>query len=78
MRSFFMAAYDVFERNALHAWLMQRMGAFSVDRDGSDMHSLKQSIATLESGKYALSIFPEGVALAHLQGPRDSSSVRLG
>ncbi len=63
IRSFFMAASDVFERNALHAWVMQRMGAFSVDRDGSDRHSLKQAIAILESGKYALTIFPEGNVL---------------
>jgi len=61
--SFCMAAYDVFERNALHAWAIQRMGGFSVDRDGSDKQSLKQAIATLAEGPQALTIFPEGNVL---------------
>ena len=61
--SFCMAAYDVFERNALHAWVIQRMGGFSVDRDGSDKQSLKQAIATLGGSRQALTIFPEGNVL---------------
>ena len=61
--AFCMAAYDVFERNAFHAWVIQRMGGFSVDRDGSDKQSLKQAIATLAGGRHALTIFPEGNVL---------------
>ena len=58
--SFFMAAYDVFERDAKVAWMMQRMGAFSVDRDVSDRQSLKEAVRTVIDGRYALTIFPEG------------------
>lgn len=59
-RSLCMAAYDIFQRDALVAWVMRRLGAFSVDRDGNDKQSLKQAIKTLVEGQYALTIFPEG------------------
>ncbi len=55
-----MAAYDVFLRSGLDAWVMQKMGAFSVDREGSDQRAMKQAAAVLAKGKHALTIFPEG------------------
>lgn len=55
-----MAAYDVFLRSKLDAWVMQKMGAFSVDREGSDQRAMKQAAAVLAKGKHALTIFPEG------------------
>jgi len=55
-----MAAYDVFLRSRLDAWVMQKMGAFSVDREGSDQRAMKQAAAVLAKGKHALTIFPEG------------------
>ena len=58
--SIFMAAYDVFERDPKLAWVMQRMGAFSVNRDGSDRQSLKDAVETVIDGRYGLTIFPEG------------------
>ncbi|MBI61451.1 MAG: hypothetical protein CMO79_03455 [Verrucomicrobiales bacterium] len=58
--SFFMAAYDVFERDSRVAWVMQRMGAFSVNRDGSDRQSLKDAVETVIDGRYGLTVFPEG------------------
>ncbi|MEM9418785.1 MAG: 1-acyl-sn-glycerol-3-phosphate acyltransferase [Planctomycetota bacterium] len=58
--SLMMAAYDVFLRGRVHRFTMQRMGAFAVDRDGSDPKPMKQALATLEEGKHALTIFPEG------------------
>ena len=48
--SFFMAAYDVFERDYKIAWVMQRMGAFSVERDGSDRQSMKEAVRTIAGG----------------------------
>jgi len=60
MRSCFMAAYDVFERSKFKAWFMQRFGAFSVDRDGSDSKAMKYAMDILKTGRYALTIFPEG------------------
>ena len=55
-----MAAYDVMLRRRRNAWAMQRMGAFSVDREGSDPAAMKAALNTLVTGRYALSIFPEG------------------
>lgn len=55
-----MVAYDVFLRSQLDAWVMQRLGAFSVDREGSDQRAMKQALATLAAGRHALTIFPEG------------------
>lgn len=58
--SLMMAAYDVFLRGRIHRFTMQRMGAFAVDRDGSCPKPMKQALATLDAGKHALTIFPEG------------------
>ncbi|MDB4711309.1 1-acyl-sn-glycerol-3-phosphate acyltransferase [Verrucomicrobiales bacterium] len=56
----FMAAYDVFARNKFASWFMQRIGAFSVDREGSDRKAMKCAAQILEKGQYPLVIFPEG------------------
>lgn len=56
----FMAAYDVFLRGKLTAWCMQRMGNFSIDREGSDRKAMAAAIKVLAEGKKALNIFPEG------------------
>ena len=58
--SCFMAAYDVFLRSKLQAWVMQRNGAFSVDREGSDRKSMAAAMEILREGRFALTIFPEG------------------
>ncbi len=60
LRSCFMAAYDVFLRGKACAWMMQRHGAFSIDREGSDKQSMKEAIRILKEGEYAMTIFPEG------------------
>lgn len=60
MRTHMMAAYDVFLRGERTAWMMQRLGAFSVDRDAADARPMKQAMATLERGRHALTVFPEG------------------
>ena len=58
--SSYMAAYEVFQRSALMGWVMQKCGAFSVDRDGNDREALKEGVNVLVKGKVALTIFPEG------------------
>jgi hypothetical protein len=55
-----MAAYDVFLRSKLDAFVMRRLGAFSVDREGSDARAMKTAMGVLEKGKHALVVFPEG------------------
>lgn len=58
--SCFMAAYDVFLRSKIQAWIMQQNGAFSIDREGSDRKSMAAAMEILREGRYALTIFPEG------------------
>ncbi len=58
--SCFMAAYDVFLRNRFCAWSMQRLGNFSIDREGSDRKAMAAAIGVLKEGKRSLNIFPEG------------------
>ena len=59
-RCLMMAAYDVFLRGRVHRFTMQRMGAFAVDRDGSDPKPMKQALETLQRGRFGLIVFPEG------------------
>jgi 1-acyl-sn-glycerol-3-phosphate acyltransferase len=57
---YFMAAWQVFRLNwGWAGFLMQRLGAFSVDREGSDRRSVKQAVELLTTGK-RLVVFPEG------------------
>lgn len=58
--SCFMAAYDVFLRSRFCAWSMQRMGNFSIDREGSDRKAMSAAIKVLTDGDRALNIYPEG------------------
>lgn len=55
-----MAAYDVFLRSKRDAWVMQKLGAFSVDREGSDPRAMKQALSVIERGRSSLVVFPEG------------------
>ncbi len=56
----YMAAYDVFLRSEKAAWVMQHLGNFSIDREGSDRKAMSAAIGTLKTGRQALTIFPEG------------------
>lgn len=58
--TFTMAAYDVFLRSRFNAWVMQKLGTFSVDREGSDPSAMQQAAATLTDTRFALTLFPEG------------------
>ena len=58
--SCFMAAYDVYLRSKCAAWTMQRLGNFSIDREGSDRKAMSAAIEVLKQGSQALNIYPEG------------------
>ncbi len=70
---FTMASAHLFTQGRLMAWLLPRVGAFSVYREGMDRESLKTAIDILKQGKRPLVLFPEGVIsrtndrLNHLQ-----------
>ena len=48
-------------RSRFLAWLLPRVGAFSVNREGMDRESLKTAIGILSTAKRPLVVFPEGV-----------------
>lgn len=59
-RFYFMAAWQMFRAHGgLDGFVLQRLGAFSVDREGCDRRAIQQAIALLTSGK-SLLVFPEG------------------
>ncbi len=63
----FMAAREGFEKSRLNAFVMKRVGAFSVNREGSDLAAVKTAIKILEEAKYPLVIFPEGEIYHHME-----------
>ena len=62
----FMTAREVFEKQGtMGSWALQRMGAFSVDREGADLSAIKTAMALLKEGRHPLVIFPEGEIYHH-------------
>lgn len=56
----FMAAWQIFRPHwGLDGWVLQRMGAFSVDREGCDRRAIHQATQILTTSR-ALVVFPEG------------------
>jgi 1-acyl-sn-glycerol-3-phosphate acyltransferase len=56
----FMAAWQIFRPHwGLDGWILQRMGAFSVDREGCDRRAIHQATEILTTGR-SLVVFPEG------------------
>ncbi len=59
--AYFMATWHVFDsRGAIGQWALQRIGIFSVDREGADLQAFKESIRILRECSHPLIIFPEG------------------
>ena len=44
----------------LKGWVFQRLGAFSVDREGTDLRAFRTAVDVLVKAKRSLVIFPEG------------------
>ncbi len=61
----FMAAREGFEVSPLHAFVLQRCGAFSVDREGSDVNAIKTAMRILREARHPLVVFPEGEIYHH-------------
>jgi 1-acyl-sn-glycerol-3-phosphate acyltransferase len=56
-----MASWHLFMNGGFKAWLIRRLGAFSVYREGMDREALKASINMLVEADRPLLIFPEGI-----------------
>ena len=57
---FIMASSHLFRRSWWFAWVLRKMGAFSVYREGVDRDAVKAAIDILAESKRPLVIFPEG------------------
>ncbi|MEX0819051.1 MAG: lysophospholipid acyltransferase family protein [Pirellulaceae bacterium] len=56
-----MTAWQVFAMsNRFECWAMQRLGCFSIDREGTDRQAFKQAVQVLQQDPHPLVIFPEG------------------
>jgi 1-acyl-sn-glycerol-3-phosphate acyltransferase len=57
---YFMAAWQIFRTHwGIDGWVLQRMGAFSVDREGCDRRAVRQAVELMSTGR-TLVVFPEG------------------
>lgn len=65
----FMAKEELF-RNPLLAWLIRALGAFPVDRDGTDIQAVKTAMKVIHGGENLL-IFPEGTTIRNGVGAHD-------
>lgn len=62
---FAMASWHLFKEGALQRFLIRRIGAFSVYREGNDRQAVSQAINILVENKRPLLIFPEGAVSRH-------------
>lgn len=59
--TFILTAWQVFGGcSPVGQWLLQGMGAFSIDREGSDRSAFREAVRILRHEKHPLLIFPEG------------------
>ncbi len=64
---YFMVAWQAFRGHwGIDGWIMQRMGCFSVDREGTDRRAVRTAAELLAAGNSVV-IFPEG-EIHHLNG----------
>lgn len=61
VRCCYLAAWQVFTGwMGLKGFAFQRLGAFSIDREGTDVRAFRTAVDVLAQGKRSLVIFPEG------------------
>ncbi len=58
---YMMASWHLFMGRRFQAWLLRRLGAFSVYREGLDRTAVKTAIELLVEARRPLAIFPEGI-----------------
>jgi 1-acyl-sn-glycerol-3-phosphate acyltransferase len=60
-----MASWHLFKQTPLQRFVLRRMGAFSVYREGIDRKAIDTAVDILIAGKRPLVIFPEGAVSRH-------------
>ncbi len=76
-----MASWHLFNESRLNAWVMPRMGAFSVNREGIDRQAINTAMEILETAERPLVLFPEGATSRnndHLHALLDISFLARG
>ena len=58
---YMMASWHLFRQSRFQTWLLPRIGAFSVYREGLDREALKTAVGILDEAERPLLLFPEGV-----------------
>jgi 1-acyl-sn-glycerol-3-phosphate acyltransferase len=58
---YIMASWHLFMAGGFQAWLLRRLGAFSVYREGLDRTAIKTAIDLMVEARRPLVIFPEGI-----------------
>jgi 1-acyl-sn-glycerol-3-phosphate acyltransferase len=58
---YMMASWHLFRQSRFQTWLLPRIGAFSVYREGLDREALKTAVDILTEAERPLLLFPEGV-----------------
>lgn len=62
---FAMASWHLFNESRFTTFMIRRMGAFSVYREGMDRTAINQAITILETAERPLVLFPEGATSRH-------------
>ena len=57
---FAMASWHLFNKSRFDSFAIRRMGAFSINREGTDRQSLEAAIGILQTAERPLILFPEG------------------
>jgi 1-acyl-sn-glycerol-3-phosphate acyltransferase len=57
----YMASWHLFMQGKFQAWIVNRLGAFSVYREGIDREAIRAATDVLVDGRRPLVLFPEGV-----------------
>ena len=76
-----MASWHLFHQSRLTTWVIPRMGAFSVNREGIDRQAINTAMEILETAERPLVVFPEGAASRnndHLHALLDISFLARG
>jgi len=60
-----MASWHLFKKDWFTTFVLRRMGAFSVYREGVDRQAINTAVDILVAGKRALVVFPEGAVSRH-------------
>lgn len=57
---YYVASYHLFRQNRLVGWALNRMGGYSIWREGADRESIKATAAILAEADRPVVLFPEG------------------